>query len=382
MLCCAGQLISNGLNVGGGMKVALFAFHFAEYSYRLACALADQQHEVLFFMHRDNAVQELGEKILAQPAPHLEIIFLPKRGPKDPGILMNALRIVAELKRFGPDVIHYQESLNYAFTLAQHLFHRIPLVLTIHDHIPHSGVDTKVSASVRLHRKYLRKHADLVIVHGEKIRAECEILFPWLKGKIASIPHGPLGAMVGAIKAEWEKGVLLFFGRIEKYKGLGYLIEAVKILREEGVPVKVVIAGRGSDLENYRSRITDDATFDLLEHFIPVDQVQNLFMRANMVVLPYTDATQSGVVALALQYGRPVVATDVGSIGEVVRDGFNGLLVPPKDAAALAAAIRKLIEDQELAGEMAQYAVNLAKGELSWQAIAARTVALYRRAVA
>lgn len=360
------------------MKVALFAFHFAEYAYHLACALTEQQHDVLLFMTRDNAVKELGEKTLEQPVPRLRIIFLPKRGPKDPRMLMNVLRIAVELKRFDPDVIHYQESLNYAFTLYQGLFSRTPLVLTIHDHVPHSGADSKRGISVEWHQKYLRKLADLAIVHGEKIRAESEVLFPWLQGRVFSIQHGPLGEIPpSVIEGGWEKGTLLFFGRIEKYKGLGYLIEATKILEKQGVPVKVIIAGRGSDLENYRSEIAGDACFELREDFIPMEQVPELFRRANIVVLPYTDATQSGIVAMALQYGRPVVATDVGSLGEVVRDGFNGLLVPPCDAVALAAAIRRLIEDMKLAGEMGKHAVELVKGELSWQAIAARTVEAY-----
>jgi starch synthase len=361
------------------MKIALVAFHFAEYAYKLASELAID-NEVLLMMHRENAFQELGKTVLEGQSTNLRIALFQKRGPKDPLFITNIFRIIRLLKQFSPDVIHCQESLNYAFTIALRFFRHIPFVLTIHDHILHSG--TKEPGHAKPHRTHLRQMPDAVIVHGERIRGESEALFPWLKNRITSIPHGPLGDATPSVKNEWEKGAILFFGRIEKYKGLFYLIEAVNILKKKGVAVRAIIAGRGNDLDNHRETIRNNSSFELIERFIEKDETRELFERVNVVVLPYTDATQSGIVALALQYGRPVVATDVGSIGDVVRNGVNGVLVPPMDAEALAEAIELLIEDQTLATQYGKNAKGLAQGEFSWKVIAKETADVYMKAMA
>ena len=98
-------------------------------------------------------------------------------------------------------------------------------------------------------------------------------------------------------------------------------------------------------------------------------------------MLPYTDATQSGVAAMALGYGIPVVATAVGAIPEFVRDGFNGLLVPPRDSAAVARAIQGILEKPKEYERLAQNAIALRDGELSWSRIAEQTMACYRAAM-
>ena len=119
----------------------------------------------------------------------------------------------------------------------------------------------------------------------------------------------------------------------------------------------------------------------MIDRYIKDDEIPVLFSRANAIILPYTDATQSGVAAMALSYGRPVISTQVGSIDEVVKNGYNGLIVPPKDTAALSDAILKIISDQELALQMAKNARILAATELSWEVIANETISAYRKAI-
>jgi glycosyltransferase involved in cell wall biosynthesis len=187
---------------------------------------------------------------------------------------------------------------------------------------------------------------------------------------------------MGWVEQNWVRGTLLFFGRIEKYKGLRYFIDAVKMLKAKGLVVKGIIAGTGQDLDLHRVEVEADSSFEVIDRYIGSDELDGLFGRTNVVVLPYTDATQSGVVAMALHYGRPVVATDVGSIGEVVIDGYNGLLVPPQDAPVLAQAISRLIEDPSLSTTMGRNASHLGKTELSWAAIAVRTTEAYKLALA
>ena len=362
------------------MRIALISFHFAQYAYRLCSSLA-KQHDVLLIMNKENSQRELSQNIYKEQCARQQIILLPERGFKNPLMLLNSLRIITEISKFSPAVIHCQEGTKDYLIVVLPFLRKYPLILTIHDHVPHSGKDTHSRKRIALYRSYLRRVSDAAIVHGNRIRTESETLFPWLKSRIFSVPHGPLGDKSYSANDNWEKGTILFFGRIEKYKGLFYLIEAIKILKKQGSHVKVIIAGTGSDLDIYRNEIKTDSSFELIERYIRSEEIQALFERANIVVLPYTDATQSGIVALALQYGRPVIATNVGSIGEVVQDGYNGIIVPPKDPDALANAIEMLIFDQKLAQKYAKNSKKLVENELSWTAVADKTVEVYRYAM-
>jgi glycosyltransferase involved in cell wall biosynthesis len=204
---------------------------------------------------------------------------------------------------------------------------------------------------------------------------------PWLRGKLFSIPHGTLGETTTCSATHWNNGTLLFFGRVEEYKGLRYLIESVQLLKTEGFDVKVIIAGTGSDLTSYRDYLEANASFELIDRYIKKEEIPEIFARVDIVVMPYTDASQSGVAALALNYKCPVIATNVGSIGEMVRDGINGLLVPARDAQALADAIRSLLLDQAKLAKMSANAGHLAAGEFSWRSIGESTQKIYEAAI-
>ncbi|MDN5751831.1 MAG: glycosyltransferase, partial [Nitrosospira sp.] len=207
--------------------------------------------------------------------------------------------------------------------------------------------------------------------------AEEEI--PQLLGRVFSIPHGPLFDQQPDF--DWKPGNCLFFGRIEAYKGLPYFIEAIRILRGEGMPITGVIAGRGTELDRLKTSLQNDSGFVIKDRYLSPAEVRDCFLQANVVVLPYVDATQSGVAACALGIGRPVIATKVGSLPDMVRDGKSGILVPPKDSAAVAAAIRLVVEKPELARSMAKSALELAAGELSWREIARKTSHVYEQAM-
>jgi len=362
------------------MRIALISFHFSEYSFLLANALA-KEHDVLLIVEKGNADKELGRRLAGFKSTKLSVVFIQDRGLKNPLMLYNLFRVYLAVNSFLPDVIHCQETINDYLMGALLLLRKLPLVLTIHDHIPHSGKDARGRKRIEFYRKYLRKIPDGVIVHGEKIKKETEQLMPWLSGKTWAVPHGILSEVQIDDEFAWEEGCLLFFGRIEAYKGLGYFINVVKKLNSEGIKVKGIIAGTGEDLDKYFDEVSSSPLFELLDRYIAEDEVSGLFARANIVVLPYTDATQSGVVAMALSYGRPVVSTLVGSLDEVVRDGYNGFTVPVKDTNALTSAVRTLIEDQELSVKMAKNAINLAVTEMSWSEIAKKTINVYELSI-
>jgi glycosyltransferase involved in cell wall biosynthesis len=356
------------------LRIALLSFHYAEYAVSLAQSLA-KEHHVLLFLCRVNARNELVA--LPTESEHIRICYLDKLTFMNPRMFYDVVSLIQEVRHFQPDVVHCQDCYRDYLTAALPYLVTFPFVLTIHDHKPHSGDDSQLKLRSRFHRYLLRRVANAVIVHGEAIKQETEVLMPWLKGKVHAVPHGILGGAARPFQCNWQEGLILFFGRVNKYKGLQYLIEAIELLLQWGIHVKALIAGTGPELVTLREKIISNPAFILREEFIPAEVVSELFQCAQVVALPYTDATQSGVAALALAHARPVIASDVGSLREMVRPGVNGLLVAPKDVIGLAEAIKHIVTDHNDAVRMGEAAHQLAQTEFSWESIAKKTVAVY-----
>ena len=138
---------------------------------------------------------------------------------------------------------------------------------------------------------------------------------------------------------------ILFFGRIHEYKGLRYLIEAAPEIFRSVDHAKLIIAGRGDDFSSYRAMISDPSRFEIHNRFIEEAETVRMFAEADVLVLPYSEASQSGVLLVALCFGSPVVATDVGEMAEVVRSAQMGIVVPPRDVPALASAVVAMATD-------------------------------------
>jgi glycosyltransferase involved in cell wall biosynthesis len=214
------------------------------------------------------------------------------------------------------------------------------------------------------------------------MRAELEELDGRIAGRIDVIPHGILGrAGIDDDISGYKPATFLFFGRIEVYKGLRYLLDAGDVLHRRGHDFRLIVAGTGSDLEHHRTRIASTPWVELIDRYISAMEVPVLFRSAMSVVLPYTDASQSGVSAMAFAFARPVIATSVGDVPDIVIDGQTGLIVPPQDGKALADAMETLLVDSRLRDSLAIGATRFAKEKLSWPHIADVTDSSYRRAI-
>jgi glycosyltransferase involved in cell wall biosynthesis len=363
------------------VRIALLALHFAEYASRLALALS-AKHEVLLVLRASNAQSELTEDLRALLDQKITVRCLEPRSLRDPRILGTNRLISRILRDFSPEILHVQEQ-HPAYTgWAMLSFRRhVPVVLTVHDHVPHSGVFSKDSWRWQV-VQWFRWKASRVIVHGPRIQAELEELTRGVAGRIDAIPHGILGrASIDEDISGCEPGTFLFFGRIESYKGLRYFLDAGDILHSRGHIFRLIVAGTGNDLERHRRRIASMSWVELLDHYILPAEAHSLFRRAMCVILPYTDATQSGVTPMAFAFSRPVIATEVGGLPDVVIDGQTGLIVPPRDVKALADAMEKLLVDGRLRDFLALGAARFAKEKLSWPRIADLTYNTYRRAI-
>lgn len=362
------------------VRVVIIALHFAEYSLSLAKAIAEQ-NDVLLILSEPNFNNEVGAIGLTTIPKRLKVELLPHYTSL--GLLLNNIwKLRAYVRGFLPDVIHLQEEPKDYLIGALPFFGRIPIVLTVHDPKPHIGLDAK---RIRFSRrafyiKLLRLSSNSIIVHGEYLKKIAQQCIPQRRDKVFSVAHGPLGKIFERnVDYEWKSGYCLFFGRIEAYKGLGVFIEALRILKDQGITVKGVIAGRGSELEKYQDALRDTELFDVRNRYLSVEEVLSCFQEANIVVLPYLEATQSGVSAYAIGMGRPVVATEVGGLPESVRHNVTGLLVPAGDPLALANSLKLLLSDTKLAQKMAINSWGWGQNELSWHNLAIQTIAVYKQ---
>jgi glycosyltransferase involved in cell wall biosynthesis len=162
--------------------------------------------------------------------------------------------------------------------------------------------------------------------------------------------------------------IILFFGYVRRYKGLHTLIDAMKHVKAF-LNVKLLVVGEFYDNEaDYREHISReglDEVINVVSDYIPNEKVSEYFSAADVVVLPYHSATQSGITQIAYNFNKPVIVTNVGGLTETVIDGVSGLIVPPESPQALANAILRFY--RENLETMYSEGVKKEKAKYSWE---------------
>jgi glycosyltransferase involved in cell wall biosynthesis len=144
---------------------------------------------------------------------------------------------------------------------------------------------------------------------------------------------------------------------------------------------RIVIAGGGEDFKRYRDLMVHPDRFTVYNKYVSDEQRAELFRRASVVALPYIDASQSAVIPVAYTFAKPVVATTVGGLPELVEHGHTGFLVPPRDEQALADAVVCLLRDRRLRHQLGANGKSKINTECSPTVVARKTLAVYRRAI-
>lgn len=176
--------------------------------------------------------------------------------------------------------------------------------------------------------------------------AEAERLRGWFPhAHVQTLPHPPFPAAVARAPIARKAAIeILFFGLVRPYKGIETLLAALQAMPTADIHLTVVgewWKSMGRVRETLASaRLPHPIT--IVDRYVSEDEAANYFALADAVVLPYLEATGSGVIGLAHSYGKPVIASEVGGLPAQVRNGENGLLVPPRDSAALARAIQTI----------------------------------------
>lgn len=357
------------------MRVALISPGFPEYAAELARTLA-VEHDVLFVTERQQYCNELGRDPSAEAWPSNLTLQVVDHEPSIFKSLRNAWALIAAVRDFSPDVLHLQETTrDYAF-VASVFFRAVPLVVTVHDPTPHSGSDARrMKGRFGRYLRAYRDRADAAIVHGKSLAEDLVGQWPRLTERTHVVPHGVLGVW-GAPPASptTGSGRVLMLGRMEDYKGVTEFVQAVGNLQFPGAIG--VLAGRGPALDVEAPNLETDR-FEVHNRYVSRADVIALFDAADCVLLPYRDGTQSGVALLAIGRHRPIVSTNVGALGEVVRAGENGLLTEPGDVMAMTQAVDSILADERLRQRLSGGAGQLASEELSWVHVASLTSAVY-----
>ncbi len=274
--------------------------------------------------------------------------------------LRRGAALARHTRRWHPDIVHAHPNVSPALFAAAP---SVPLVLTVHDVVPHPGQWPK-SLSRRVMERAWERRASGFIVHGEDLR-------PVLQARVgarpvAVVPHG--------VRPEErpdpvpDAPSILFFGRLEPYKGLGVLMEAMRLVWEVRPDARLVVAGRGQA----EPEVVDDPRIQKLARYVPEAEAIELFRNAQLVVAPYTEGSQSGVVSLACARGIPAIVSDVGALPSLVVD--RSQVVPRADAEALAQA---LVGNLDHGAELREAVHRKARTELSWLAAAKLTMRFY-----
>jgi len=260
------------------------------------------------------------------------------------------------------------------------LLWNIPVTSTVIIPKPNVGESLPDFAILGINR-LLAKASDVVIVNGANQVGLVQDLFSIPTDRVVHIPLGPRTTAMrwSQQRNAEEPGTVLFFGRAHPHKGLEYLVRAQPLISNQLPHARILIAAHGQELQRCRNMIEDGSKFEIHEGFVSGDVLANFFERASIVVLPYLSASTSGLLMTAYVFGKPVVATKVGSLPEYVQDGATGLLVPPGDPEQLADAIIRLLSEDTLRREMGENAIRWVQEDQ--ERVALQTLEVYEKTI-
>lgn len=289
--------------------------------------------------------------------------------------LASLLSVIRYIHKEKPDVIHLQSGVVWEAMLTK-AFRHIPCVITVHDITRHPVRKSLLAPPQRL-LDFAARHADGIIVHGDALLRTARDRYP-SRRIIRSLDHGVISRYgTGLAADEPRNNGILLFGGVNTWKGIEYLIEAEPIIRESVPEAKIIVAGFTQDPDYYRGLVREGQAVEMRLARQSDDDVRALFEWADILVLPYIEASQSGVLQLGFSFGIPSVVTDVGGLPDVICDERNGFVVPPRDPAALARAIVRLLLDVDLRRQIIGAVASERETRFNWDSIARQTLGVY-----
>ncbi|HEU5162719.1 MAG TPA: glycosyltransferase family 4 protein [Thermoanaerobaculia bacterium] len=387
------------------------------YAWQLAGAMAEAGAEPILITARDCELAALPHAFAVEPLLRLwdpkaegdagpAIRRKVRRGARAARYYREWIRLARFLRRLRPDVVQFGD-IRFATDLAPlAALRRSGLRLADVCHNVHPFAVSGAAAGTfsanglqrRLYRRIYRQF-DAVFVHFERNRAAFEESFGSFD-LVRTIVHGnesifedlrALSLDASSLRRELgitpDADVVLLFGTLSRYKGVDLLVDAFAEVKRRVPRAHLVLAGflvGGLSEEEVRSRAHAagiGGSVTMIPRYIPADAVGAWMDLASVVVFPYDAVFQSGAVHVPLTFGRPVVATAVGAMSEVIRDGETGLIVPPRDRDALAGAIATLLQDRAKAAEIGRAAAEEQRTRFAWSRPAEVMLETYRELI-
>jgi glycosyltransferase involved in cell wall biosynthesis len=365
------------------------------YAAQLSEALAERGHEVDFITARGHELEGplgaartrgvLPAALHTPTEPPTGLSYLLRRAGIATRVVAASLRTLWEVARGGYDAVLLVDDLSVAPAAAGAFLLTLmpggPRIAAIcHEPRPRSrhGQDVyEQSHSLLAILRRLYPRLDVVFVHGEQSRKQ--FLDFWPPTRLAVIPHGDERILVGDPPPPSEEERILFFGEWRRAKGIRDLMAAFDQLVERRPQARLTIAGvptpdaEPDEIRAWAAR--HDGKVALVDQYVPIADVREVFASARLVAAPYIAGSQSGVVHLAMTMERAVVASDIGELPATVLDGVTGRIVPSGDVAALCDALGELLADPELARQWGSAGRARVLSEFGWERVAERVEA-------
>jgi glycogen synthase len=298
------------------------------------------------------------------------------------------MQLIAKLGDWRPDVVHAHDWLvAWAANSIKELWN-LPLVATIHatERGRHGGhLPPGLPATINSVEWWLTYQARSIITCSRFMMREVISGFELPAEKVQLIPNGVDVALwtqqPSATDTASDEQLVLAWGRVQYEKGFQVLVQAISTLRTRAPKVRCVIAGRGTYLPELQSHIEIEGVEGLvrLAGFVSDTDLRELVARASVIVIPSL-YEPFGIVALeGMAAGVPIVVSRTGGLAEIIEGTDAGLLFEPGNANDLCARLEEVLHSPELADSMRSRASHLLRTEYTWDAIAERTIGVYRQ---
>jgi phosphatidylinositol alpha-mannosyltransferase len=339
---------------------------------QLAAELRARGHRTMILAPGPPPSEDAGVRIVGRP------VRVPSRGTVAPISFSPGSwrRIRSAMRSFDPDVIHAHEPLTPSTSMLAVLAAGAPVVATFHASLDRSRLMEFTGPALR----QVSGRIEVAIAVSDAaasflrrvVRVPVEIVPNGVDVRAFAHPGRPVDGLPAGPKILWVN-------RLDPQKGLEIMLRAFEQLASEVGGAHLLVAGDGRDRVLLRSLPRQLRSRILRLGTVPHGELPRYHAAADVFVSPATGQESFGIVLVeAMAAGVPVVASDIAGYREVVRDGVDGLLVPPKDPNALAAAIRRVLSEPELAAALMAAGRSRAQA-FSWQVVAPRLESVYDR---
>lgn len=279
-----------------------------------------------------------------------------------------------EIKSIKPDFVYFYNVPDYAYQFIY--FSNIPWATAVHDPKQHSSERFKWKTD--LLRNLVFRKCQKFFLFSEALIPEFSSSYSIPIEKIHETRLAPYyHFLVNDYSIKKRNNLInaLFFGRIESYKGVKFLLKGFKeYLEKGGGKINLTIAGRGY-IETDIIDLDTTEGLTIINRFVPEPELVELLGNTDFVVCPYTDATQSGVIMSSYAFSKPVIATSVGGLVEMVENNKTGFIIPPANSEEICNALLKIEQDPGILNIWCNYIKEkYSEGVNSWRGIAIRLI--------